>query len=158
MNYEELKQQTEKLITLLGVTPREAIWETDEKTGTSWYRLYMDDARMILGRDNEVLTALNHIVRKLAEKMAGETELHTIPVMIDVNNVQKKHIESIHAIGHMMAERARFFKSSIELDPMSPYDRRIIHEFLADARDLTTESAGVGRDRHVVIKYVSNTI
>ena len=66
----------------------------------------------------------------------------------------KKRIENIHAIAHMMAERARYFKSNIEVDPMPAFERRIVHEFLSDAADLKTESEGEGLSRRVVIKYI----
>ncbi|MGH7249994.1 MAG: R3H domain-containing nucleic acid-binding protein, partial [Minisyncoccia bacterium] len=59
----------------------------------------------------------------------------------------------IRAVAHMMSERARYFKSNIEVDPMSAFERRVVHEFLSDATDLKTESVGIGRDRRVVIKY-----
>ena len=54
----------------------------------------------------------------------------------------------------MMAERARYFKSSVEVDPMPAFERRIVHEFLSNATDLKTESTGFGHTRRVVIKYV----
>ena len=74
-------------------------------------------------------------------------------ILIDINGFQKKRIEDIHAIAHMMAERARYFKSNIEVDPMPAFERRIVHEFLSDATDLKTESQGEGFARRVVIKY-----
>jgi spoIIIJ-associated protein len=58
----------------------------------------------------------------------------------------------------MMAERARYFKSSIELDPMPAFDRRIIHEYLSTATDLKTESVGDGNKRRVMIRYVSKEL
>ncbi len=63
-------------------------------------------------------------------------------------------MESIRAVAHMMSERARYFKSSVEIDPMPAFDRRVVHEFLAQAPDLKTESIGFGPTRRVVIKYV----
>jgi predicted RNA-binding protein Jag len=56
-------------------------------------------------------------------------------------------------MAHIMAERARYFKSNVEIDPMNPFERRIIHEFLADEKDLKTESTGLGLSSRVVIKY-----
>ena len=54
----------------------------------------------------------------------------------------------------MMAERAKFFKSSVPLDPMNGYERRIIHTFLEKDKNIITDSEGVGKDRHIVIKFV----
>jgi spoIIIJ-associated protein len=53
-----------------------------------------------------------------------------------------------------MSERARYFKSNIEVDPMSAFERRIVHEFLSEANDLKTESVGFGPSRRVIIKYI----
>ena len=55
----------------------------------------------------------------------------------------------------MMAERARYFKNDIEIDPMPSYERRIIHMFLEGANDIKTESEGYGPTRRVVIKYIN---
>ena len=66
----------------------------------------------------------------------------------------KRQVEAVRAVAHMMGERARYFKSSMEVDPMSAFERRIVHEFLASATDLKTESTGMGASRRVVIKYV----
>lgn len=110
-----------------------------------------------LNHNAEGLSALNHLVRRIIENKypVQEGENAMIPsVLVDINGFQKKRIENIHAIAHMMAERARYFKSSIEVDPMSAFERRIVHEFLADATDLKTESTGEGRSRRVVIKYI----
>ena len=58
----------------------------------------------------------------------------------------------------MMAERARYFKSNIEVDPMSAFERRVVHEFLAGETDLKTESTGYGPTRRVVIKYLGDSL
>ncbi len=75
-------------------------------------------------------------------------------VLIDINGFQKKRVENIRAVAHMMGERARYFKSNIEVDPMSAFERRVVHEFLSGATDLKTESVGFGPTRRVVIKYI----
>jgi len=77
-----------------------------------------------------------------------------ISFFIDVNGYQKKRFENLKNIAHMMAERARYFKSNIEIDPMPAYERRIIHLFLEKNKDIKTESEGFGKDRRVVIKYI----
>ena len=56
----------------------------------------------------------------------------------------KKRVDNVKAVAHMMSERARYFKSNIEVDPMSAFERRVVHEFLSNATDLKTESVGFG--------------
>ena len=125
------------------------------KSENFWFSVSVKDPHPFLSRDGEGLSALNHLVKKIVEtKSIKDGNQSETEILIDINGYQKKKIESIHALAHMMAERARYFKSSIEIDPMSSFDRRVIHEFLADAVDLKTESVGEGLSRRVVIKYI----
>lgn len=127
---------------------------------TTWFSIEVDQPHFFLDRGGEALFALNHLVKKMVEdrddKSPDLTQENKEEIMIDINGFQKKRIENIHAIAHMMAERARYFKSNIEVDPMSPFERRIVHEFLSDATDLKTESQGEGPNRRVVIKYIGS--
>jgi len=126
----------------------------DEKLGNRCFSVEISNAHPFLTREGEGLSALNHIVRRIVEKKKVNPEdPEEVNLMVDMNGFQKKKIESIRSLVHMMAERARYFKSSVELEPMSAYERRLVHELLSDATDLKTESDGMGRDRRVVIKY-----
>ncbi len=126
----------------------------DEKLGNTCFSVEISNAHPFLSREGEGLSALNHIVRRIVEKnRANQENEGDVNIVIDINGFQKKKIENIRSLVHMMAERARYFKSSVELDPMSSYERRLVHELLSDATDLKTESDGVGRERRVVIKY-----
>ena len=132
---------------------------TEEGTSktTTWFSVETKTPHLFLNRDGEALVALNHLARKLIDHKSDlwkATSPTCGQIMIDINGYQKKKIENIKAIVHMMAERARYFKANIEIDPMSAYERRIVHEFLADVTDLKTESQGVGPSRRVVIKYI----
>ncbi len=117
-----------------------------------WIAAEISEPQFFIGREGEGLQALNHIVHRIVESK-GPTETSLI---IDVNGFQRKHVESVRAVAHMMSERARYFKSSIEVDPMTAFERRIVHEFLSEASDLKTESVGAGPSRRVVIKYVGS--
>ncbi|MDD5720953.1 MAG: hypothetical protein PHT16_00690 [Candidatus Pacebacteria bacterium] len=137
-----------------------------------WVSIEVVEPHFFIGRDGEGLHALSHLVHRIIEAKTPPPFGHSplaggegtpLPakggvgggsVIIDINGFQKKHVENIRAIAHMMSERARYFKSNIEVDPMSAFERRIVHEFLSESNDLKTESIGFGRDRRVVIKYV----
>lgn len=126
---------------------------------TVWFSLEVEEPRFFSDHGGEALFALNHLVRKMIEnrispKESNEEKRPELDILVDINGFQKKRVESVRAIAHMMAERARYFKSNIEVDPMPAFERRIVHEFLADAEDLKTESEGEGHQRRVVIKYV----
>lgn len=127
--------------------------EFKEENGMLWCLIDTPDSRFMIGRDGETLRSLNHIVQKIIEKDIPEDQ--TTRVLIDVNGYQKKRFDNLKNIAHMMAERARYFKSNIEVDPMPAYERRIVHMFLEGMPDIKTESEGTGPNRRVIIKYVN---
>lgn len=127
----------------------------DDASHTAWFAITHPETRALFSRDAEGLSALNHIATKLAENLLREDTEHP-RVIIDANNHEKRKIETLRTMAHMMAERARYFKSSVELDPLPPHERRIVHEFLAAMPDLKTESEGVGAKRHIVITYTGD--
>lgn len=121
-----------------------------------WCSIETPDSRFMIGRDGETLRSLNHLVQKIIEKEGIEDESKNI--MIDINGYQKKKFDNLKNIAHMMAERAKYFKSNIEIDPMPAFERRIIHLFLESDKEIKTESTGEGLNRRVVIKYINNDI
>lgn len=129
----------------------DTITVTEDSGANTWFSVEVNEPHFFIGRDGEALYALNHLVRRIVETKNGEGERS---FLIDINNFQKKRVENIRAIAHMMGERARYFKSNIEIDPMSAFERRVVHEFLSKAADLKTESVGFGGARRVVIKYI----
>src|SRR3989344_2948038 len=163
MNNSEIINLIKELIEKTTINVNEISLSEEEmfkdRAETIWIKAEVSEPHLFLDRGGEALSALNHLVRKIAEarmpdRPEGSDESASINIMVDINGFQKKKIENIRAVAHMMAERARYFKSNIEVDPMPAFDRRIVHEFLSDATDLKTESQGEGLSRRVVIKYI----
>ncbi len=112
---------------------------------------------LLVGKNGEALAAINHLIKRVLEKRletsgSAQNSLEE-NVLIDVDGYQKKRIAVIKEVAHMIAERALFFKSSIAAEPMSSFERRIVHEFLAKKSNIKTESSGEGGKRHVVISH-----
>lgn len=124
--------------------------ETDPATKSLRFEVRTPDSAILIGERGARLLALNHLVKRIAERELKDEELQ---FFIDVNDYQKKRIDDIRTKAHMLAERARYFKSSVEMDPMSSYERMIIHAQFTEVSDITTESLGQGKDRRVVLKY-----
>lgn len=159
MNNKEIQNLIKELIEKTNVSVVDVVVEETTPNNT-WFHVELKDPAYYVARDGEGLMALNHLVRRIVEArmfpMGTKQEdlAHHSDILIDINGFQKKRMESVRAIAHMMAERARYFKSSVEVDPMSSFERRIVHEFLATETDLKTESVGFGPARRVVIKYL----
>jgi len=144
--------------TLLGhlaVVVTDVVVETDERIKSVRFVVSSPDSALLIGERGDRLMALNHLVRRIVERELPDAET---PFLIDVNNYQKRRIDEIRTKAHMLAERARYFKSSIEMDPMSSYERMIVHAEFTETPDIATESAGFGKDRHVVLKYTEEKV
>lgn len=153
MNNEKIKETIEELFRLASCSISNC--EIKEEYGFVWCSIETPDSRFMIGRDGETLRSLNHIIQKITEKEQGE-ENHNF--LVDINGYQKKKFENLKNIAHMMAERAKYFKSNIEIEPMPAFERRIIHLFLEGDKEIKTESEGEGPNRRVIIKYINNNI
>jgi spoIIIJ-associated protein len=156
MTKEEIQNLIKDLIEKTAVKITE-ISVTEDGPRNIWVSVEVNEPHFFISREGEGLHALNHLVHRIIESKTPPTldanEPHGLGIVIDINGFQKKHVDSVRAVAHMMSERARYFKSNIEFDPMSAFERRIVHEFLSEANDLKTESVGMGSSRRVVIKY-----
>lgn len=135
----------------------EVVLHAPELEEMVWYQIKSNDSKSLIGYRGETLSAINHLVKKMVEKKNTEPNKN-FDFFIDVNDYTKKRVDSLKTVAHMMAERARFFKSSVDVDPMSAFDRKIIHSYLSTQPDISTQSEGEGPTRHIVIRYVANKI
>ncbi|MEK7612606.1 MAG: R3H domain-containing nucleic acid-binding protein [Patescibacteria group bacterium] len=111
-----------------------------------------DDSKRLIGPHGEHLRSLNTIARRLVEAKHGEEAAN---FSIDVNGYHEQLMEAVRANARMLAQRARLFKHDVEMSPMSPYERLVVHELFAEDPEIKTESAGEGKFRHIVLKYRS---
>tara|TARA_B100001778_G_C18403626_1_gene545377 strand:+ start:99 stop:557 length:459 start_codon:yes stop_codon:yes gene_type:complete len=108
-----------------------------------------DNPEELIGRDGDVFRALNYIVSHIVTEKDPDVERF----QIDVDGYYKKQIESIKQKARFAAERARSFKSRIEMDPMNSFERMIVHSVFAESADIETHSEGDGKDRRIVLVY-----
>jgi spoIIIJ-associated protein len=152
---ETIKKIIEDVLRSGNFPYEEITFHSPEIEDIVWYQVRSNDSHALIGKNGETLSALNHLVKKIVDKNKGEND-PAADFFIDVNDFQKKKVDNIKTVAHMMAERARFFKSSVQVDPMSPFERKIMHAFLAKHSDIKTQSEGVGPNRHIVITYTEN--
>jgi spoIIIJ-associated protein len=151
MNEDKIKEIIENIFNHTNSTVSKC--EFSNENGMLWCMIETPDSRFMIGRDGETLRSLNHLVNRMIDQNREDESRSN--VFIDINGYQKKRFDELKNIAHMMAERARYFKSNIEVDPMPAFERRIVHMFLEDAKDIKTESEGQGSNRRVVIKYIN---
>ncbi len=107
------------------------------------------DSNLVIGERGETLQALNAIARRMAEKRFGKD---TAGFLIDVNGYHEGRLQELRDKVKLLAERARTFNHEVELEPMSSYERLVVHEMFAEDPDIETESRGEGKTRHIVLK------
>lgn len=112
------------------------------------------EAGILIGENGHNLTAFNHLLKKITENEMKRNELEKIQFFLDVNDYQAKKIEDLKNIARMSAQRVRYFKKELKMDPMNAYERRIIHAVLTEYPDIATESTGEDPNRCVVIKFL----
>lgn len=111
--------------------------------------IHTDDAGLLIGENGDNLQALNYILRRVIERKTGSTEAQ---LMIDVNDYQRRRFDDLRDKARMGAQRVRYFKKEVILEPMTAFERRIVHMALQEYPDIATESEGQGPTRRVVIK------
>ncbi len=107
------------------------------------------DAGLLIGEEGANLLAINYLLRKIVERRTSVPEAQ---FLIDVNDYQRRRFEEIRDKARMGAQRVRYFKKDVALDPMNAFERRIVHLVLQEYPDIATESMGEGLARRVVIK------
>ncbi len=150
MNETDLKNLIQEFLEKTSFSFVDIDVSLDMDDGSYWIAVRTNDSRHLIGQNGEMIQTINHLFKRILEARHKE---NTPRVTVDINGYQKEHINKIKTTAHMMAERARFFKSKIELEPMNPYERRIVHDFVSKHPDLTSESTGTGPTRRVVIFY-----
>ena len=105
------------------------------------------DCGSIIGRRGETLDSLQY----LASLVANKNSENYVRVTIDVENYRKKREETLVRLANKLASRVLKYRRKITLEPMNPYERRIIHSALQNNRMVETYSVGEEPHRKVVI-------
>jgi len=106
-----------------------------------------DDLGILIGRRGQTLSCLQYIVRLIVGHQTGAWA----PIIVDVEGYKQRRYEALQALAWRIAEQVKAEQVPFTLEPMSAYERRIIHLALAEHSDVTTESIGEDEARKVVI-------
>ncbi len=123
--------------------------EPDDLTGqrVNVIAIHGEDLTMLIGRQGETLDALQFLSRLMVAH-----QLHRrANFVVDVEGYRQRRVQALTRLAERMADKARQRGEPISLEPMTAYERRIIHMALRGAPDVYTESAGEGKQRRVRI-------
>lgn len=109
-----------------------------------------DKMGLLIGKRGEHLDALQYLVNLVVNK---STEKYT-RVILDTENYRQRREETLKKLAYRLAKKASQTKQRVILEPMNPYDRRIIHSALHNSRTVKTYSEGKEPYRKIVITPV----
>lgn len=119
----------------------------EDKNGTLYVTIAGDDSGVAIGYRGEALDAFQY----LALTFLNEQKCDFKKVVVDCENYREKRKETLTALALRLAEKSVRLQRKIALEPMNPFERRIIHSALADSEIATTESEGEEPARYIVI-------
>ena len=119
--------------------------------GTRRITIVGDDASALIGHHGDTLDALQYLANLASARKNSKGERDKSRVTIDIEGYRKKREETLRALARRMAAKALRNKRSVMLEPMSAYERRIIHSEIQGIEGVSTNSIGSDNNRKIVI-------
>ena len=111
-----------------------------------------DDMGVLIGKRGQTLDSIQYLTSLVLNK--GEEDY--VRVKVDTENYRKRRQDTLENLAKNIAFKVKRTKRSVSLEPMNPYERRIIHSALQNDKFVTTHSEGEEPFRHVVVTMKKN--
>jgi spoIIIJ-associated protein len=144
---EQAKVVLGQILNHMGFVAEVEAQENDERISLE---IKGPDAGLVIGKKGATLDALQHLVAKVV--LRGKDPEGGKPIQVDTEGYRARREETLIAMGQRLAEKVRASGRSLEVDPMTAADRRIIHMALKDVPGVSTRSEGEGMDRRLIIE------
>lgn len=141
---EALEELLEEIVEDLGLDAEIEIEETD---GVLTGRLEGENVGLFIGRHGQTIDAVQH----LAQRIVFPEGPSSVRVVIDANGYRDRRADALRGEADDAADEAISSGQPVELDPLPPFERRIVHEYLRDRGDVETHSEGNEPGRYLVI-------
>ena len=125
----------------------EVLVQIDEADNTIDIELKGDDMGILIGKRGQTLDSLQYLTSLAVNKHSDQY----YKVKVDTENYRKRRKETLENLAKNIAYKVKRTKRSVSLEPMNPFERRIIHSALQNDRYVTTHSEGDEPYRHVVV-------
>ncbi len=125
----------------------------NEEEKTVSYDLAGEEMGVLIGKRGQTLDSLQHLVGLVVNKNSEEY----IRVKLDTENYRERRKETLEMLAKNIAVKVKRTKHAVSLEPMNPYERRIIHSALQNDKYVITKSEGEEPYRHVVVMLKRET-
>jgi spoIIIJ-associated protein len=141
---ESLEELLEEIAEGLGL---DVEIEVEEREDVLSGRLKGEDVGLFIGRHGQTIDAVQH----LAQRIVFPDGPSDVRVVIDANGYRDRRAEALRADADDAADEALRLGGPVELDPLGPFERRIVHEYLRERGDVETHSEGNEPDRFLIV-------
>lgn len=138
----------ETLENILGLLLLAGSYEIKEEEDGFYVSIDTVDAGRLIGFRGESLEALQFLINQIVNKNTEPFKR----IVLDVEQWRKQKAEELAQKAKNLSLQVLENGQSVELEPMSSWQRRIIHTAIGEIEGVMSESVGEGRDRHIVIK------
>ena len=141
----EIKNYLSELLTKIGL---ETTFETKIRGEQITIKMFSSQNNILIGRNGQTLKALQQIIRQHIFNIIGVYPY----ILLDVENYKEKCENHLEKLAKQIAREVTKTKQPVIMDNMNSYERRIVHNTLANFKNITTFSEGEEPNRHIVVK------
>ena len=121
--------------------------EVDEEDGVLTGRLHGEGLGLFIGRRGQTIDAVQH----LAQRIVFPEGPSSVRVVIDADGYRERRAATLRAQADDAADEAISDGRPVELEPLPPFERRIVHEYMRERGDVDTHSEGEEPERYLII-------
>ena len=142
---EAIKELIKGIVTDMGLTVNMEVKKREDSLNIT---LYTDNNAVLIGKNARTLDALTTVIKQSLYKDLGES----YKFVLDIGEYKQKREWNLEKMAKSIAREVAKTQVEAKLEPMNPYERRIIHNTLGQNKKVYTESVGEEPNRCVVIK------
>lgn len=140
---EQILEKINKLIGLMGFEEARVTTDAEHRRISVFIDANLSQPQIV-----SLLSAFDHLFNLMLHREKLPSHI------VDLNYYRKERERLITELAKAAAHKAMLTKTEVELPPMNAYERRLVHMEITIHPELKTESVGLGKDRHVVIKHL----
>ncbi len=112
-----------------------------------------EGAGLLIGHHGETLDAIQYLVNLCTHRKGGGSSKDFVKIIVDIENYRRKREDTLRSLARRTAAKAQKYRRNIVLEPMNPFERRIIHSEIQDIENVSTHSVGRDENRKIVVCY-----
>lgn len=140
-----IKETLTKMTELMGAKSKLEVRKRENNISVT---IFSENNAILIGKNGKNVTAMQQLIRQMVNSKLNKP----LSIIIDVGNYKEKRARNIEYLAKKLAREAHKTNTEVTMDSMNSYERRIVHEVLADDKYVYTESIGEEPNRCVIIK------